>query len=88
MKPGESVLAQFHLDNPLVVHRQDRFIVRSYSPMTTIGGGQVIDPAPVKHKRFRDNVMQALKELESGEGSFIVITSYSIHYTKLYDAAA
>ena len=72
MKPGESVLAQFHLDSPLVAHRQDRFIVRSYSPMTTIGGGQVIDPAPVKHKRFRAEVMHALKELESGEGSFIV----------------
>jgi selenocysteine-specific elongation factor len=72
MKPGESVMAQFHLDSPLVAHRQDRFIVRSYSPMTTIGGGQIIDPAPAKHKRFRDNVMQALKELESGEGSFII----------------
>ncbi len=72
MQQGESVLAQFHLDSPLVAHRQDRFIVRSYSPMTTIGGGQIIDPAPVKHKRFRDGVMQALKELESGEGSFIV----------------
>ncbi len=72
MAQGESVLAQFHLDSPLVAHRQDRFIVRSYSPMTTIGGGQIIDPAPVKHKRFRDEVMQALKELESGEGSFIV----------------
>ncbi|MDH3998502.1 MAG: selenocysteine-specific translation elongation factor, partial [Desulfuromonadales bacterium] len=72
LQPGESVLAQFHLDAPLVAHRQDRFIVRSYSPMTTIGGGQIIDPAPVKHKRFRDEVMQALKELESGEGSFIV----------------
>ena len=72
MLPGESVLAQFHLDSPLVAHRQDRFIVRSYSPMTTIGGGQIIDPAPVKHKRFRAEVMHALKELESGEGSFIV----------------
>jgi selenocysteine-specific elongation factor len=72
MNQGESVLAQFHLDSPLVAHRQDRFIVRSYSPMTTIGGGQIIDPVPVKHKRFRDEVMQALKELESGEGSFIV----------------
>ncbi len=72
MEQGESVLAQIHLDNPLVAHRQDRFIVRSYSPMVTIGGGQIIDPAPVKHKRFRDDVMHALKELESGEGSFIV----------------
>ncbi len=72
LQPGESVLAQVHLDSPLVAHRQDRFIIRSYSPMTTIGGGQIIDPAPVKHKRYRTEVMQALKELESGEGSFIV----------------
>jgi selenocysteine-specific elongation factor len=72
MEPGESALVQFHLDTPLVAHRQDRFIVRSYSPMTTIGGGQVIDPAPQKHRRFRKDVMQALKELESGESSFLV----------------
>ena len=72
LEPGESALVQFHLDAPLVAHRQDRFIVRSYSPMTTIGGGQIIDPAPNKHKRFRAEVMQALTELESGESSFLV----------------
>ena len=38
MEPGESALVQIHLDKPLVAHRQDRFIVRSYSPMHTIGG--------------------------------------------------
>lgn len=72
MQPGDSLLVQILLDSPLVVHRQDRFIVRSYSPMRTIGGGQVIDPSPAKHKRFRKDVMEALSELESGEGSFIV----------------
>jgi selenocysteine-specific elongation factor len=72
MQPGESVLAQIRLDNPLVAHRRDRFIIRSYSPMTTIGGGQVVDPSPVKHKRFRNEVMSALEELESGEGAFVV----------------
>ena len=72
LKPGESVIVQIHLDHPLVAHRQDRFIIRSYSPMATIGGGMIIDPAPLKHKRFRENVMQTLEELESGEGSFIV----------------
>ena len=56
LEPGESALVQIHLDRPLVAHRQDRFIIRSYSPMTTIGGGQVIDPAPLKHRRFRDDV--------------------------------
>ncbi|MEE4314255.1 MAG: SelB C-terminal domain-containing protein, partial [Desulfofustis sp.] len=72
LEPGESALVQFLLDTPLVAHRQDRFIVRSYSPMTTIGGGQIIDPAPKKHRRFRPEVMQALAELESGESSFLV----------------
>jgi selenocysteine-specific elongation factor len=70
--PGESVLAQIHLERPLVAHRLDRFIIRSYSPVTTIGGGSVVDPQPLKHKRFRDDVLQALKELESGEKSFLL----------------
>ncbi len=72
LKPGESAIVQIHLDRPLVAHRQDRFIIRSYSPMTTIGGGLVIDPSPVKHKRFRTEIMQALAELESGEKSFLL----------------
>lgn len=72
LEPGESALVQIHLDRPLVAHRQDRFIIRSYSPMTTIGGGLVIDPAPEKHKRFRPEVMKAIEELESGEGSFLL----------------
>ncbi|WP_432821670.1 selenocysteine-specific translation elongation factor [Trichloromonas sp.] len=72
LEPGESALVQIHLDRPLVAHRQDRFIIRSYSPMITIGGGLVIDPAPIKHKRFRDEVMSALKELESGEMAFLL----------------
>jgi len=72
LKPGETAIVQIHLDRPLVAHRQDRFIVRSYSPMTTIGGGMIIDPGPAKHKRFRDEVMQTLSELESGETSFLL----------------
>jgi len=72
LEPGESALVQIHLDRPLVAHRQDRFIIRSYSPMTTIGGGQVIDPAPVKHRRFRDDVLQTLADLESGERAFLL----------------
>jgi selenocysteine-specific elongation factor len=72
LKPGETAIVQVHLDRPLVAHRQDRFIVRSYSPMTTIGGGLVIDPKPTKHKRFRDDVMQTLVELESGEKSVLL----------------
>jgi len=72
LEPGESVLTQIQLDQPLVAHRQDRFIIRSYSPMTTIGGGQIIDPAPLRHRRFRPEVMTSLSELESGERAFLL----------------
>jgi len=72
LEPGESTLAQIHLDRPLAAQRQDRFIIRSYSPMTTIGGGVVIDPQPVRHKRFRDEVLQQLADLESGEKAFLL----------------
>ncbi|PLX88385.1 MAG: selenocysteine-specific translation elongation factor [Desulfuromonas sp.] len=70
MQQGDEVLAQIHLDRPLMAHRQDLFIIRSYSPMTTIGGGRVIDSEPAKHKRFRKEVLQRLEELESGEQGF------------------
>jgi selenocysteine-specific elongation factor len=71
LEPGESVPVQLRFDQPLVAHRQDRFIVRSYSPMTTIGGGRIIDPNPPRHRRFRPEVLAALGELESGERAFL-----------------
>jgi selenocysteine-specific elongation factor len=38
------VLARLYLESPLVTRAGDRFVVRSYSPVTTIGGGVVVDP--------------------------------------------
>ena len=44
--PGSRVHARFRLESPVVLTRGDRFVVRSYSPSVTIGGGEVIDPKP------------------------------------------
>jgi len=68
--PGEEALVQLVLDHPLLAHRGDRFIIRSYSPMVTIGGGMVIDTEPQKHKRFRKEVTQRLHDLASGDLGF------------------
>jgi selenocysteine-specific elongation factor len=46
MQPGESAYARLRLEQPAVVTRGDRFILRAYSPPLTIGGGSVIDPEP------------------------------------------
>jgi selenocysteine-specific elongation factor len=40
------VHARIRLESPIVVTRGDRFILRSYSPVDTIGGGVVLDPMP------------------------------------------
>jgi selenocysteine-specific elongation factor len=59
--PGESGIVQLRLEEPITALPGDRFIVRSYSPQFTIGGGVVIDPLPQKH-RIRDAVSRALLE--------------------------
>ncbi len=57
MEPGTLAYAQVELEEQLVAAKGDRFVIRSYSPMETIGGGTVIDPLPRrKHKRFRSEV--------------------------------
>lgn len=51
--PGDVGWAQLRLEEPVVARAGDRFVIRSYSPVTTIGGGIVAEPAPPKRKRLR-----------------------------------
>lgn len=48
---GEGALAQIRLEAPVVAPQEDRFILRSYSPADTIGGGKIINPFAPKHRR-------------------------------------
>ncbi|MDM8549499.1 selenocysteine-specific translation elongation factor [Desulfobacterales bacterium HSG2] len=63
LSPGETTVAQLRLDAPVALVRDDRFVIRSYSPVRTIAGGHVINPIPQKHKRFRPQVIEGLKGL-------------------------
>ncbi|HYL21328.1 MAG TPA: selenocysteine-specific translation elongation factor [Gemmatimonadales bacterium] len=51
--PGERGLARLILEEPLVARAGDRFVLRSFSPVTTIGGGVVLDPFPPQRSRLR-----------------------------------
>jgi len=51
--PGESGHARLVLESPLVARGGDRFVLRSFSPVTTIGGGVVLDPFPPQRTRLR-----------------------------------
>jgi selenocysteine-specific elongation factor len=67
LKPGASGYAQVRLDKQVVVRNGDRFVLRSYSPMYTIGGGQILHPIPKKRKRMVAETVEALAVLERGD---------------------
>lgn len=60
VKPGSRAYIQFRLEKPLVPIRGDRFIIRTYSPMTTIGGGEILFGHARRRKRFDDYTIALL----------------------------
>lgn len=63
---GESCYAQLRLEEEIAVKTGDRFVLRFYSPLETIGGGRVLDSNPFKHKRNQPDVLQALAVKDTG----------------------
>lgn len=51
IRPGESCYCQFRLNDSIVTLSGDRYIIRRFSPLETIGGGEIIDSHPTKRKR-------------------------------------
>lgn len=66
LEPGKQGYVQFRGELPFACARGDRFVVRSYSPMATIGGGTVLDAASTRHKRKDPAVLAALAAKERG----------------------
>jgi selenocysteine-specific elongation factor len=65
IEPGESRLVQLRLEESVLALPGDRFIIRSYSPQVTIGGGVILDALPEKH-RLRDTLaVERLEEIEA-----------------------
>lgn len=69
LQPGESCYAQLRLTEEIAAKRGDRFVIRFYSPLETIGGGVVLDDLPRRHKRGDQAVLEALAIRESGSGN-------------------
>jgi len=72
LSPGETIVAQLRLDSPVALVKDDRFVIRSYSPVRTIGGGQILNPIPAKHKRFKSEVIEKVKSLVGREPEEII----------------
>ncbi len=63
LAPGSTTAAQLRLDAPVAVVKDDRFVIRSYSPIRTIGGGSILNPIPQKHKRFKPDIFEGIQNL-------------------------
>ncbi len=64
LKPGEEAFCQFRLQKSLVAMSRDRFVIRRFSPLATIGGGIVLDSTP--HRRKRSEGVSDLETFHSG----------------------
>ena len=71
--PGETNVAQLRIDSPVAVTKDDRFVLRSYSPVRTIGGGHILNPIPQKHKRFKPGIVEGLKGLVESSHQEIIL---------------
>jgi selenocysteine-specific elongation factor len=66
LAPGEEAYVQFRLEEPAIVLPRDRFVIRSYSPVQTIGGGMVLDAQPTKHRRGDSGLAAHFRLLAEG----------------------
>ncbi len=66
LEPGGSAFVQVRIEEPTFALPGDRFIIRQYSPMVTIGGGQVLDAYPEKHRRSEAGLLDTLTILRDG----------------------
>jgi selenocysteine-specific elongation factor len=64
LKPGQTCMLQFRLEEKIAAMPRDRFVIRRYSPITTLGGGEIIDSHPVKHKRYKEDILEELTTLQ------------------------
>lgn len=64
--PGGEAYVQFRAEEPFVGARGEPFVIRSFSPMQTIGGGILLDTAPLRHRRFDEAVLHGLEAKRRG----------------------
>lgn len=80
LKPGEEGWLQIELQQPIVAVRGDRFILRRPSPPETLGGGEVLDPYPLRrYKRFGEEWRERLEALSLGDPSEVVLRLLQRH---------
>ena len=63
---GDVCYCQLRLEEDVALKRNDRFVVRFFSPMITVGGGKILEVTPRKHKRFDERALEDLRIKDQG----------------------
>lgn len=79
---GQQNYLQLRLEEPVAVKKNDRYILRAYSPMPLLGGGKVLNPNPDKHRRFDETVLKQLAVQASGDPAAMVV-NFLANYPQL-----
>ena len=79
LSAGEECYVQFRLEEPMALRRGDRYIIRFYSPIITVGGGRILDTLPAKHKRNREEVLEGMEILAEGSIEDVIVAKAGEH---------
>lgn len=72
LEPGDSGFVQLRLEKPIVAERHERFIIRGFSSMRLLGGGQFVEVYPQKNRRFRQSVLDYLEAVTDAEPEVLI----------------
>ncbi|EMS79610.1 selenocysteine-specific translation elongation factor [Desulfotignum phosphitoxidans] len=77
--PGEDALVQFRLESPVCCIKDDRYVIRSYSPVKTIGGGAILNPVARKYRHMDAAVIQGLTGLAADDPEQTILFFLSLN---------
>lgn len=72
LEPGQSCYARIYMEDEILPKYKDRFVIRSYSPLYTIGGGLIINSHPQRKVKDRNRLIEELKKLDQGDPKDII----------------
>jgi len=67
LEKGEAALVQIYLPKPVIIQFNDPFIIRNSSGDRTLGGGVIVDPYPLHHRRRRKPQIDIVQKMASGD---------------------
>ena len=72
LAPGQEALVQVRAEEPVVCDWNDHYVIRTFAPQQTIGGGIVLEANPSKERRFDEDAVKRLRALRTGEAGSVL----------------